>query len=108
MTSQKPPADALMFVLAAVGRTAGFQVKVQGRRVEAEGQPSAEHTGQHATSGRGESAGGSGSSGSYRLKTARSRIHETPEGATPTALYEMYERAPKIMMLTTPEAVDEK
>jgi hypothetical protein len=86
-----------------------YKVKVQGRRVESDGQPSAEDAGQHAASARGESAGGGvASDGSDRLKTPRRRIHETPEGATPTALYEVYERAPTIMMLTTPEEVDEK
>jgi hypothetical protein len=85
-----------------------YKVKVQGRRVESNGEPSSEDAGQHAAGARGESAGGSASSGGDRLKTPRRRIHETPEGATPTALYEMYERAPTIMMLTTPEEVDEK
>jgi hypothetical protein len=84
-----------------------YKVRVQGRRVDAGGQPSTEDAGQHAGTDRGEGAGGGGGGGE-RLRTPRRRFHETPEGATPTALYEMYEKAPEIFMLTTPEEVDEK
>src|SRR5260370_30578008 len=47
-----------------------YKVKVQGRRVESGGQPSAEDAGQHAASARGESAGGA-ASGSDTLKVPR-------------------------------------
>jgi len=35
-------------------------------------------------------------------------VHEAPEGATTTSLYEVYEKPPQIVMLETQEAVDEK
>jgi hypothetical protein len=85
-----------------------YKVKVQGRRVETEGHPSTEDAGQHAGADAGEGMGGAGGVGRDRLRTPRRRFHETPEGATPTALYEMYEKAPEIIMLKTPEDVEEK
>jgi hypothetical protein len=85
-----------------------YKVKIQGRRVEVEGQPSNDDAGQHAAGGRGEGAGGGGASDTPRPHTPRRRLHETPEGATPTVLYEMYEKAPEILMLTTPEDVEDK
>lgn len=39
---------------------------------------------------------------------ARRRFHETPEGSTTTSLYEVYEKAPNIIMLETHEDVREK
>src|SRR5258708_2174657 len=39
-----------------------YKVKIQGRRVEVEGQPSNDDAGQHAAGGRGEGAGGGGAS----------------------------------------------
>jgi hypothetical protein len=82
-----------------------YKVKIIGRRVETEGQPSTvEDAGHHAAAG----SGGGGSGASDRLRTPRRRVHETPEGAMPTALYEMYEKAPQVIMLTSPEEVDEK
>lgn len=39
---------------------------------------------------------------------ARRHFHETPEGSTPTALYQVYEKAPKITMLESIEDVLEK
>jgi hypothetical protein len=83
-----------------------YKVKVLGRRVETGGQPStAEDVGQHAA---GSGSGGGGSGVSNRLRTPRRRVHETPEGAMPTALYEMYEKAPQVIMLTSLEEVEEK
>jgi hypothetical protein len=35
-------------------------------------------------------------------------FHETPEGAAATVLYEIYEKAPEIIMLDTPEQIEEK
>jgi hypothetical protein len=57
----------------------------------------------------GEAEGGGGASEpSKRLRTPRRRFHETPEGATTTAFYEIYEKAPEIIMLDTTEQVEEK
>jgi hypothetical protein len=84
-----------------------YKVKIQGRRVEVGGQASEDDAGQHAAGGRSE-AGGGGGDGESRARTPRRRLHETPEGATPTVLYEMYEKAPEILMLTTPEDVEDK
>ena len=84
-----------------------YKVKVQGRRVEPEGQPSNEDSGEHAAGGSGE-GGGIINPSPNRLRTPRRRFHETPEGATTTALYEIYEKAPQIIMLHTPEEVEEK
>jgi hypothetical protein len=83
-----------------------YKVKILGRRVETDGQPSTTDAGQHSAASSGSRGGGSG--GGDRLRTPRRRVHETPEGAVPTALYEMYEKAPQIMMLTSQEEVDEK
>jgi hypothetical protein len=84
-----------------------YKVKVPGRRIEASGQPSSEDAGEHAAAGRGEGRGG-GIPDSKRVRTPRRRFHNTPEGATTTALYEIYEKAPEIIMLDTPEQVEEK
>jgi hypothetical protein len=84
-----------------------YKVKIQGRRIEPEAQPSNEHTGEHAAGGRGD-GGGVLTESNKGLRTPRRRFHETPEGATTTVLYEIYEKAPEIIMLDTPEQVDEK
>src|SRR5262249_2686120 len=52
--------------------------------------------------------GGSGGGGRGQGRGVRRRIHETPEGATATALYEIFEKPPKITMVETPEEVSEK
>jgi hypothetical protein len=51
--------------------------------------------------GTGPNGGGSGRGS----RNTRRRFHETPEGATATSLYEIYEKPPKITMLETPEEV---
>ena len=84
-----------------------YKVKIQGRRIESDGQPSNEDAGEHAAGSKGE-GGGALSDPSKRLRTPRRRFHETPEGATTTALYEIYEKAPEIIMLDTLELVEEK
>jgi hypothetical protein len=72
-------------------------VKVTGRRFDpAQGDRSAEQRGQElGVEGIGN---GNGRNGGTR----------TPEGATATSLYEIYEKPPKITMLETPEEVLEK
>ena len=49
-----------------------------------------------------------GANNNKSLRTPRRRFHETPEGATTTVLYEIYEKAPEIIMLDTVEQVEEK
>jgi hypothetical protein len=83
-----------------------YKVKVQGRRVEPSAQPSSEDAGEHAAGGNGERGGVL--SDPTRIRAPRRRFHETPEGATTTALHEMYEKAPEIIMLDTAEQVEEK
>lgn len=84
-----------------------YKVKVQGRRVDTtEGQPSDEAHGEYAVGGTGGS-GGVLTDNTVR-RTNRRRYHETPEGATTTSMYEVYERPPEIVMLDTPEQVQER
>lgn len=85
-----------------------YKVKVQGRRLEPEGQPSRDDAGQLAAGVVGERGGMINDPPPPRTGTPRRRLHEAPEGATTTALYEIYEKAPQIIMLTTPEDVEEK
>jgi hypothetical protein len=73
-----------------------YKVKIQGRRVDPAGQPSCEDTGEHAAGGIGEEGIGAVASGSKAVRTPRRRFHETPEGATTTARYEIYERPRKL------------
>jgi len=90
-----------------------YKVKVIGRRVEAKGLPSAEEKGQDLGAGGYNGTGGVGAGngtgpGGRGTRNTRRRFHETPEGATATALYEIYEKPPKITMLHTAEEVLEK
>jgi hypothetical protein len=83
-----------------------YKVKVTGRKIDAQGKPSTEERGQEL----GGPSGGVGSNdGTGRgARNTRRRFHEAPEGATITSLYEIYEKPPKITMLVTSEAVQEK
>src|SRR5262249_45994787 len=80
-----------------------YKVKVIGRRVDTQGGASAEARGQELGGG---SSGGTGSNGGAGAnggtgrgsRNTRRRFHETPEGATTTSLYEIYEKPPKITM----------
>lgn len=90
-----------------------YKVKVVGRRLDTLGEASREERGQElgaGSSGGGGSDGGAGSGGGTGRgsRNTRRRFHETPEGATATSLYEIYEKPPKITMLETMEAVLEK
>jgi hypothetical protein len=67
------------------------------------GQLSDNKRGEEASMGGGAGSGGGG--GGSRRETRR--FHAAPEGATSTALYEVFEKPPKIM-LTTPEEVADK
>jgi hypothetical protein len=56
-----------------------------------------------------EASGVGGGGGIGRgARNSRRRFHETPEGATTTSLYEIYEKPPKIIMLETYEEIVEK
>jgi hypothetical protein len=83
-----------------------YKVKVTGRRIDAQGRPSTEEKGEEL----GGPNGGAGSNdGTGRgVRNTRRRFHDAPEGATVTSLYEIYEKPPKIRMLETPEAVQER
>lgn len=90
-----------------------YKVKVIGRRTEVQGAASAEEKGQDLGAGGYNGSGGIGagngaSPGGRGTRNTRRRFHETPEGAIATALYEIYEKPPKITMLHTPEEVMEK
>jgi hypothetical protein len=89
-----------------------YKVKVIGRRMDTQGQASTEERGQElgvGSKGGASSNGGNGNVGTGRgLRNTRRRFHDTPEGATVTSLYEIYEKPPKITMLVTPEQVLEK
>jgi hypothetical protein len=82
-----------------------YKVKVLGRRIDNQGEPSSEKKGEELGAGGNGGRGGGGGGGTRN--TSR-RFHETPEGATVTALYQIYEKPPKITMLVTPEEVLEK
>jgi hypothetical protein len=78
-----------------------YRVRIPGRRLTlVDGQPSAEQQGQNL--------GRNGSTGRVRNPGAGRRFHEAPEGSTTTSLYEVYEKAPNIIMLVTPDDVVEK
>jgi hypothetical protein len=89
---------------------AKYKVKISGRHLNPAGEPSIEREGQ------GQDLWPTGlSNGVIRdnavhdtRSRARRLVHEAPEGATTTSLYEVYEKPPQIIMLETQEAVDEK
>ncbi len=83
-----------------------YKVKITGRRIDAQGETSAEERGEELA-GPNRSTGSDGGTGTGARNTRR-RFHEAPEGATTTSLYEVYEKPPKITMLETPEEVFEK
>ena len=89
-----------------------YKVKVTGRRVDTQGEKSQDQEkGQElgaGVTGGGNNGGGGGGGGGDGTRNTRRRFHETPEGSTATALYEIYEKPPKITMLETPEDVLEK
>ena len=91
-----------------------LKVKVQGRKIDLNaGKPSAEDTGQNLgmgieTGGDGISGGGGSGAGGSGQRNSRRRLHETPEGATATVLYEIYEKPPHIEMLETADEVLDK
>lgn len=82
-----------------------YRVKVPGRKIVQGGEPSADTGGQHADPERSE---GGVITDTHRPRVPRRRLHATPDGAIPTVLAEMYEKAPEIIMLKTPEEVEEK
>jgi hypothetical protein len=83
-----------------------YKVKVTGRKIDVQGETSTEEKGQELA---GAGNGGIGSGGTGRsARNTRRRFHETPEGATTTSLYEIYEKPPKITMLESLEEVIEK
>jgi hypothetical protein len=90
-----------------------LKVKVIGRHIDAQnGTASTEDTGQDLGAGNissnGSMGGGGGGGTGSGSRNTRRRFHETPEGATPTVLYEIYEKPPQIEMLETPEEILEK
>src|SRR5207248_4312049 len=75
-----------------------YRIKVPGRKLDPEdGQPSAEK--------QGEDFGGFGGIGGAQPVDSpprgfkRRRLHEAPEGATATSLYEVFEKAPNPIIL---------
>jgi hypothetical protein len=79
-----------------------YRVRVEGRKLsDGEGDPSTDMAGQHLAR---QGATGERS----REATARRRFLEAPEGATVTSLYEIYEKAPSIIMLERIEDVVDK
>lgn len=89
-----------------------YKVKVIGRRLDTQGEASTEERGQElgagSNGGAGSDGGPNGGGSGRGSRNTRRRFHETPEGATATSLYEIYEKPPKITMLETMEAVLEK
>jgi hypothetical protein len=83
-----------------------YKVKVTGRKIDTQGGPSTEERGEEL-GGPNRGAGSNGGTGRGARNTRR-RFHDAPEGATITSLYEIYEKPPKITMLETPEAIQEK
>jgi hypothetical protein len=86
-----------------------YKVKVLGRRLNPVGEPSADGKGQVQDVWPNGSPRGVIVDGPvYTKPRTRRLVHEAPEGATTTSLYEVYEKPPQIVMLETQEAVDEK
>jgi hypothetical protein len=83
-----------------------YKVKVIGRRIDRQGKPSTEERGQELAGPNGGTGSNAGTSRGER--NTRRRFHDAPEGATTTSLYEIYEKPPKITMLESAEAVQEK
>jgi hypothetical protein len=83
-----------------------YKVKVTGRRIDDQGERSSEQKGQEL--GAGGNGGRGGGGGGVGTRNTRRRFHDAPEGATVTALYDIYEKPPKIIMLVTPDEVFEK
>jgi hypothetical protein len=86
-----------------------YKVKVVGRRLNPAGEPSADSKGQVMDVWPvGLSTGVIVDAPVHTKPRTRQLVHEAPEGATITSLYEVYEKPPQIIMLETQEAVDEK
>ena len=83
-----------------------YKVKVTGRRIDDQGERSSEEKGQELGGGGNGGRGGGGAGAGMR--NTRRRFHDAPEGATVTALYDIYEKPPKITVLVTPDEVREK
>jgi hypothetical protein len=84
-----------------------YKVKILGRHLNPAGEPSAEGEGHVQDVWPNGSPTGGIVDGPVR-RPRRRLVHEAPEGATITSLYEVYEKPPQIIMLETEEAVDEK
>jgi len=86
-----------------------YKVKVLGRHLNLAGKPSSDGEGQvQDVWPNGSSSGVIVDGPVYTKPRIRRLVHEAPEGATTTSLYEVYEKPPQIVMLETQEAVDEK
>jgi hypothetical protein len=86
-----------------------YKVKVLGRHLNPAGEPSSDGQGQVQDVWPNGSPRGVIVDGPVRTKPRILRlVHEAPEGATTTSLYEVYEKPPHIVMLESQEAVDEK
>jgi hypothetical protein len=86
-----------------------YKVKVLGRHLNPAGEPSSDGQGQVQDVWPNGSPRGVIVDGPVRTKPRILRlVHEAPEGATTTSLYEVYEKPPHIEMLESQEAVDEK
>jgi hypothetical protein len=89
---------------------AKYKVKIPGRHLSPAGEPSTEREGQGKDLWPVGPPTGVLVNDPTHDKRSRPRrpVHEAPEGATTTSLYEVYEKPPQIIMLETQEAVDEK
>jgi hypothetical protein len=86
-----------------------YNVKVLGRHLNPTGKPSADGEGKvQDVWPTGLPRGVIVDAPLHTKPRTRRLVHEAPEGATTTSLYEVYEKPPQIVMLETQEAVDEK
>src|SRR5690606_22573280 len=84
-----------------------YKVKVSGRKFDASnGEPSSEAEIGESVGGGGRHRGNGGNNSGRR--PIKRRFHPAPEGATATSDYEVFERAPKIIMLDDPTLIEEK
>jgi len=83
-----------------------YKVRMAGRKPDRiQGAPSSTDGGEELG---GAVAAGAGSGTRSTAMPERRRFHEAPDGSTATSLYEITQRAPRIVMLELPEDVIEK
>jgi hypothetical protein len=80
-----------------------YKVRVKARKIDPEnGEPSDKDAGDNAAGG----GGGSSESEGTKTKGRARRLHDAPEGAVASSLYEMFEKAPNPIILDDPAEIE--